>query len=1047
MSTARLAARLLRSGLVGVTAAGLAASSLVAAGSASAAVTEPTVPLKAGRYVVMLVEPPAATYDGGQPGLAATRPQKGEQLDAGSTSVKEYRSHLRQEQEDVADRVGAQEGYSYTAVVNGFAADLSAEQAARLAADRDVLSVVPDEARTIDTIDSPRFLGLTGRGGTWRDLGGARKAGTGTVVGIIDTGIWPENPSFAGRPVRGRGAGDVGKAYRDGDGRIAVTKADGDTFTGACQTGERWSGDLCNDKVVSARYYADGYLSEADRAAIPATEFISPRDGNGHGSHTAGTAAGRFGVDVRIDGGDYGRASGMAPAAKIAVYKVCWEAAAASCYPSDSVAAIDQAVLDGVDVLNYSISGSATAVVDPVELAFLSAAAAGVFVATSAGNSGPDAATVQHASPWVTTVAASTHRLSEGTVVLGDGRRYLGASSMRAGLPQQTPAVLASASGVATANRDSARMCFPGALDAEAVRGRVVVCERGAVARTAKSAEVARAGGAGMILLNTAPDGRDADLHSVPTVHLPDTDAADVTAYVGTAGATAALLPGDRTGEPSPALPAVAGFSSRGPSRAVGGDVLKPDISAPGRDVFAAVAPGPRGGRNFDSLSGTSMSAPHVAGLATLVLQAHPTWSPMAVKSAMMTTAYDLKAADGSASSELFDQGAGHVDPTRFLRPGLVYDSTWRDWLSFVEGTGTALGIDGIDAKDPSDLNQASISVGQLAGSQTVTRRVTATTAGVYAADADVPGMDVTVTPPVLTFTQAGQTKTFEVTLRRDDAALGEWAQGHLTWSGSGTTVRSPVAARPVAVAAPGDVTGTGTSGRLGFAVTPGTSAPVGLTVRGLVAGDVREGTVAVGEADVDNSPDSVQHRVDVPAGTTLARFDLVADDQRDDLGLFVFGPNGGLAGESATGSANEQVDLLEPPPGAYTVIVNGYATTDGQPADYRLRSFSVGDDAAGNASVTPDPIRGRQGRAAEVTLVWQGLAAGVPHLGWVGYEGAEQRTIVAIEPGDGSSAGAGGTGADDGAGAKGSTPTPSATPTSKARADLPVQRDGAGRG
>lgn len=1023
--------RLLTGSLGTLAASALVATSLATAGPALADTTGGAV-LDDGAYVVTLVEPPAATYDGGVAGLEATQPDAGTQLDAEAAPVDEYRDYLEGQQEQVADAVDAEPVYTYTTALNGFSAELTGEQASALAGLPGVLSVQPDEARQLDTVASPEFLGLTGEGGVWSELGGPEAAGSGTVVGVIDSGVWPENPSFAGDPVEGGDTGEVGVPYRGDSGEIAVLKADGDVFEGACEEGEDFTADLCNSKLVSARYFSDGFVGSVAPGDRSEFEYISPRDGDGHGSHTASTAAGNDGVPMSADGRDFGVGSGVAPAAGLAVYKVCWEdtnPATGGCYTSDSIAAIDQAVLDGVDVLNYSISGSLTSVVDPVELAFLSAASAGVFVAASAGNSGPGASTVAHNSPWLTTVAASTHAVYEGTVELGDGSRYRGASISDTGLLAQTPTVLSSAIPAAGAAPTAVALCGPGSLDAAGAAGTIVVCDRGVYDRVAKSAEVARAGGVGMILANTTPGSLDADFHAVPTVHVDEVAGAAIKAYVsGTAAPTSALLPGDQTGLPPTATPVVAGFSSRGPAAASGGDVLKPDISAPGVSVLAAVAPGPNQGRDFNFLSGTSMSSPHVAGIAALMFQEYPQWSPMQVKSAMMTTAYDLVNADGSADTNVFNQGAGHVDPTRSFNPGLVYDSGPDEWLSFIEGTGTETGIPGVEPVDPSNLNYPSIAIGQLAGSQTVTRSVTAVTPGLYRAQVDMPGFNVRVVPSVLNFSSAGQTKDFRVIFQRTTAPTEQFAQGHLTWGGGGTTVRSPIAVKPVAVAAPAEVTGAGASGSLDYQVTPGTSGPIDLSVYGLAAGDVTADTVAVGALNPAGDAANKQVQVTIPAGTTLARFDLVAGDQGDDLDLVLLNATRtAIVAQSATGAASEQITLLSPPAGTYWVHVNGYATTDGAPAEYSLRNFVVGSEDLGNATVSPDPLQSAQGRPATVTVAWDGLEAGVPHLGWIGYEGSPTPTIVAIE-------------ADEAAAAPEAATEPGeVTPDEKLRSAVPV--------
>ncbi|WP_158564340.1 S8 family serine peptidase [Jiangella anatolica] len=975
----------------------------VLAATSTAVAAGPSGP--SGSYVVVLTEPPAATYEGGVRGFEPTAPDDGERLRAGDRAVRDYRAHLSSRQQELAGDVGAEPLYQYTVAVNGFAAELTAAQAAELAADPRVRAVVPDTPRAVDTVASPEFLGLTGDDGVWSALGGPADAGRGIVVGVIDTGIWPESASFAGPALADGPTGEPGVAYRTSDTGTAILKADGDTFTGACEPGQNWTADLCNGKLVSARYYDDGFVANVPPEHRDPNEHLSTRDGDGHGSHTAGTAAGNHGVPMAVNGRAFGDGSGMAPGASIAAYKVCWQdddPDTGGCYPSDSVAAIDQAILDGVDVINYSISGATDTLVDPVELAFLSAASANIFVAVSAGNSGPGESTVAHNSPWVTTVAASTHQVYEGTVELGDGRRFRGSMISDAGVPEQTPLVYARDIPAAGVEPDEAALCAESSLDAAAAVGAVVVCDRGVYDRVSKSAEVQRAGGVGMVLGNVDPaETLNADFHSVPAVHIGAADAALVREYAAGEGATAALLPGDRTDLPPTPKPVLAGFSSRGPALANGGDLLKPDIAAPGVDVLAAVAPGPHNGNDFDFVSGTSMASPHVAGLAALIRAAKPDWSVAAIRSAMMTTAYDLLLASGEPDPDRFHAGAGHVDPTRFLDPGLVYEAGVDDWLSFIEGTGEDSGVPGVEPIDPSDLNQPSIAVGALAGRQTITRTVTAVTPGLYRATVDVPGFTARVTPSVLYFGRPGQSKTFEVTLTRTRAALDEYAHGSLTWSGGGTTVRSPIVARPVSVAAPTEVTGTGADGTATYQVTTSATGEVDLTLRGLAPGEVTDGSLTPGEApDPAGNASSQVVSFEVPEGTSLARFDLVAGLESADYDIYVYGPDGAeLPVNGATGAASERVDLTAPEPGTYQVLVHLFSSPDGSATDFSLRTFAVGADAAGNATVAPDPLPARAGEPADVTVTWTGLTPGTPYLGVVGYAATTGTTVVAVEP------------------------------------------------
>jgi subtilisin family serine protease len=324
----------------------------------------------------------------------------------------------------------------------------------------------------------------------------------------------------------------------------------------------------------------------------------------------------------------------MAPRARVAVYKALWstvDGATASGFTSDLVAAIDQAVADGVDVINYSISGTTTNFLDAAEVAFLFAADAGVFVSTSAGNSGPTTATVAHPSPWITTVAAGTHnRTGVGSVALGDGTVLEGASLATA-VPS-SPLVDSTAAGLPGASATAVALCFSAAsnsgtpaLDPAKVAGKIVLCDRGTNALVDKSLAVKDAGGVGMILVNVTPNVLNAVLHSVPTVHLADTARAAVKAYAADPAATASIQRATIVFD-VPA-PFTAAFSSRGPLRAGSGDLLKPDVIAPGQDILAAVAPPGNSGLSFSVYSGTSMSAPHVAGLAALLKQLHEDWT------------------------------------------------------------------------------------------------------------------------------------------------------------------------------------------------------------------------------------------------------------------------------------------------------------------------------------------------------------------------------------------------------------------------------------
>src|SRR5947199_112299 len=243
-----------------------------------------------------------------------------------------------------------------------------------------------------------RRLGLDAPGGLWDQLGGVGRAGEDIIIGVVDSGIWPEHPSFSDR------TGDNGNGTKDG--KLDYHQIPG--WHGKCTPGEAFNASMCNQKLIGAQRFNAAWGGDAGIEAERPWEFISPRDYNGHGTHTSSTAGGNHGVAATGAAAAFGSISGMAPRARVAMYKALWstqDASTASGFTSDLVAAIDQAVADGVDVINYSISGTTTNFLEPVEVAFLFAEDAGVFVSESAGNSGPTTGTVAHPGPWTTTVA------------------------------------------------------------------------------------------------------------------------------------------------------------------------------------------------------------------------------------------------------------------------------------------------------------------------------------------------------------------------------------------------------------------------------------------------------------------------------------------------------------------------------------------------------------------------------------------------------------------------------------------------------------------
>ncbi|MGW1341245.1 S8 family serine peptidase [Kribbella sp. NPDC002412] len=949
-----------------------------------------------GRYVVTLADKPLATYQGGVSGLKATKPAKGRKVDVNSTDSKRYRSFLGAKHAQVAAKVGAKVSQDYSTALNAFTASLTSQQVNELSKTAGVVSVVPDQLhKALDDRKPADFLKLSGNDGIWKTLGGTAQAGKGVVVGVVDTGVWPESASFSG-PALGTQpptTADPYRPYRSGTSTV-MQKADGNTFTGSCETGESFTADLCNTKLISARYFGDGWLNlvPPDQRA----DYASPRDGNGHGTHTASTAAGKPGIDVAESGINFGTISGVAPAAKIAVYKALWEGKDgknSGGLTSDILAAIDQAVADGVDVINYSVGSIfESAHTDPVQLAFLSAASAGIFVSAAGGNSGPYASTLDNTSPWVTTVGASTVAPYAGTVVLGNGQKYAGVSTSIAANTGTRPLVTGPAVKTASATDADALGCLPGTLDPAKTGGKIVVCERGVGARVDKSAEVLRAGGVGMVLLNVFDQDALGDSHVVPTVHLNVPSALTVKAYATSANATAELVPGNTSGQNEP-YPQMADFSSRGPSTSSNGDLLKPDIAAPGVNVLAAVAPPSNDGHSFAFYSGTSMAAPHIAGLAALYLSKHPDWSPMAVKSALMTTATDVLSSTGEVESDPFARGAGEVQPSKMLDPGLVYDSGDVDWLSYLEGSGVATGT-GVPAVDPSDYNAPSIAVGQLLGTQTITRRVTAVTPGLYRATVTVPGMKATVIPSILNFTAAGQTKTFTVKLTLDTAASGETTSGWLTWQGAGKAVRSPIAVVPTSVLAPTEVGGAGASGTASFQATVG-KAGSPIRAYGVVSAPLVPGAVPAGAADAD-LPD---YPVTVTAQSKAVQWNIKTVDPAGSIWLVLYKVVNGqkqLLSFVGNGSNQASATLAAPAPGVWGVLAITLTNPPGADTTKYTMQTNVVTSTAGSAlKVTPTAAPAAFS-PFQVTASWSGLPTGQRSTGFVEFPN-RAGTVVTI--------------------------------------------------
>ena len=596
-----------------------------------------------------------ATYTGGLRGLDATSPSvTGKALTDAGTARQRYEAYVGQREQsftaELTKRVPqAKVGQSLRVVYGGYAAQVPANRVADVLAIPGVVAVQEDSLNKALTDSSPQFLGAPR---AYDQLGSTANAGQGVIYGNLDTGVWPEHPSFADE---GNLPAPPGPARECNFGDNPLTPAN-DPF-------------VCQHKLIGGAAFLDTYLMDPDRAA--AEPFHTARDSNGHGTHTASTSAGNIVEDVSVLGADLPTIHGLAPGAWVMEYKVC---GIQGCFSSDSAGAVGQAILDGVDVINFSISGGTDPFSDPVELAFLDVYAAGVFVSASAGNEGPGAGTVNHLSPWVTSVAASTQRREFATTVTvtasnGDTYTVDGASIT----PGAGPAPIVRASELAGYSDQCATPAPAGAF-----AGKIVACQRGGgIARVTKGYNVLQGGAVGMVLYNLPPTTDvETDTHYLPTAHV--VDGTDLLAFLNShTGETASFPAGQaRDGQGD----VMASFSSRGP----GGNFIKPDVTAPGVQILAGDTPveevagesGPAG-EYFQAIAGTSMSSPHNAGAAILLRALNPDWTPGQVKSALMTTSVkNVVKEDGTTPADPFDYGAGRIQLRNSWMPGLTFDES-----------------------------------------------------------------------------------------------------------------------------------------------------------------------------------------------------------------------------------------------------------------------------------------------------------------------------------------------------------------------------------
>ncbi|XP_022856138.1 subtilisin-like protease SBT1.7 [Olea europaea var. sylvestris] len=666
--------------------------------------------------------------------------------------------------------------YLYRSVFKGFAARLSPDDVKALEKKDGFISAHPEEKYSLHTTHSPNFLGLNQNMGFWKDS----NYGKGVIIGVIDTGIFADHPSFS----------DEGMPPPPAK------------WKGKCD----FNYTACNNKLIGARYFSFG--------------DTAPLDDSGHGTHTASIAAGNFVKGANVFGNANGTAAGIAPLAHLAIYKVC----SFFCLESDIIAAMDTAIEDGVDILSISLGSlSINFYANSIALGAFSAIERGILVSCSAGNRGPSNFSLSNAAPWILTVGASTiDRDIRATTLLGNDKELHGQSAFQPNdfpsklLPLVYPAML-------NASDFSLQYCSALSLNKTDIKGKIVLCDfvRG-TGRISKGIAVKNAGGAAMILVNPEEYANTtfSEPHVLPATHVSYADGLKIKRYINSTTAPKATIIFEGTIIGNDRAPVVAAFSSRGPGLGSRG-ILKPDILGPGVNILAAWPVSVENNTNtkstFNIISGTSMACPHLSGVAALLKSAHRDWSPAAIKSAIMTTADVVNLARDPIEDEqflpakIFATGAGHVNPSRASDPGLVYDIKPEDYIPYLCGlnyTNRQVGVilqRRVNCSEESSIPEEqlnypafAITLTLLSFSQTYTRTLTnvGEPKSYYSLEImPPPGIEVLVEPKTLNFSELNQMIRYQVTFNRlSSAANNTVVQGFLRWTSQKHSIRSPIA-------------------------------------------------------------------------------------------------------------------------------------------------------------------------------------------------------------------------------------------------------------
>ncbi|MBT8039152.1 MAG: S8 family serine peptidase [Gammaproteobacteria bacterium] len=967
------------------------------------------------RFVVELLDPPLALYEGqelsvdgprGPRRMAATAPEvtREPRLNVRSPESRAYTSYLKERQEAFLAEAEALLGrkpevtHSYQNATNGLAIHVTPDEAELLAESPLVRHVSPDVTYRLDTYAGPKWLGAEA---LWNgDVGFPASRGEGVVVGNLDTGINWDHPSFS----------DAGYGYINpfGDG------------IGLCSDPEV----ECNDKLVGVWDFVEDNPNTEDWVE----ENTKGKDNDGHGSHTAGIAVGAP-VNVTIDGAVSTTLSGVAPRASLVSYRVCYKgepstADSEGCSGSAILAAIDQAISDGVDVINYSIGGDPR---DPwgggtADRAFLSARSAGIFIASSAGNAGPNESTISSpaTAPWIMAVGNATHNAIFGNVLSDFSGGSLPAPSPMAGasLTDGTgKLVIVHARdfgyplcGVGEAELQPSCAGNTGASNpwagSKPFNGEIVVCDRGTYGRIEKSKNLLLAGAGGYVLANTEQQGESivADNHCLPATHVGANDGNDLREWLAAGSGHGASITGMGLTEFDGVADELSFSSSRGPAIAPVQDTLKPNLIAPGTAIMAAGYQG----SGFLTLSGTSMASPHVAGAAALLKSVHPDWNVSQLSSTLQTTAtLELAKDENGAPATPEQAGAGRPQLEEAVQAGLYLDVSGSDFAAANPSLGG----------DPIELNLPGLVDSQCTASCSFTRTVTDMMGGGdwTVSPVDFPaGTQVSVTPSQFSL-GSGASRELGITIEVGPTGIvGDWVSGKIRLSAAGSSdVELTVSVYSDGGSLPEEwtIVADDDAGSTGFGLT----GLVRLQEATFIAGtpvNPQSRTETLVEDPSNSDPYDGGSGVftqwyDLPEGALWLHAATLASTA-DDLDLFVGRDQDGdnRADEweelcsSTTPQDIERCDLYDLPAGRYWIVAQNWSGTEVSGDAVTLRHAAV-EPADSSALAVSGPGTVDTNQPFTVRLSWDNFK-GLPGEDWlsavgVGSNAAQPNNIGVI--------------------------------------------------